>query len=99
MPGFFLIRMAHRAFWHYQHGPSLLALLCCCAVLQTISDMVIYNRSRRDARRRFKMRNMKERQMMKFKVGTAQRLLQHSMTTTFCQNHHCLIAHTIALAC
>jgi hypothetical protein len=30
--------------------------------------MVIYNRSRRDARRRFKMRNMKERQMMKFKV-------------------------------
>ncbi|WIA40942.1 hypothetical protein OEZ86_004596 [Tetradesmus obliquus] len=34
----------------------------------TISDMVIYNRSRRDARRRFKMRNMKERQMMKFKV-------------------------------
>jgi hypothetical protein len=41
----------------------------CPAVLQTISDMVIYNRSRRDARRRFKMRNMKERQMMKFKVG------------------------------
>uniref|UniRef100_A0A383W8Y8 Mechanosensitive ion channel MscS domain-containing protein n=1 Tax=Tetradesmus obliquus TaxID=3088 RepID=A0A383W8Y8_TETOB len=35
---------------------------------KTISDMVIYNRSRRDARRRFKMRNMKERQMMKFKV-------------------------------
>jgi hypothetical protein len=65
--------MAYRAFWHYQHEPSLLALLCCRTVLQTISDMVIYNRSRRDARRRFKMRNMKERQMMKFKVGTAQR--------------------------
>jgi hypothetical protein len=53
-------------------------LLCCRAVPQTISDMVIYNRSRRDARRRFKMRNMKERQMMKFKVG---KLLQLSVNS------------------
>ncbi|KAF6252936.1 Mechanosensitive ion channel-domain-containing protein [Scenedesmus sp. NREL 46B-D3] len=35
---------------------------------KAISDMVIYNRSRRDARRRFNMRNTKQRQTMKFKV-------------------------------
>jgi hypothetical protein len=46
---------------------------------QTISDMVIYNRSRRDARRRFKMRNMKERQMMKFKVGVIYNILSASI--------------------